>query len=256
MKHLLAMEDARLHDLETLFGDKPASLGAMFEKFHFGQPVDNNAWVKLVDGRPDLAIQLDPHDHTFHGVKFTLDDCLDLMQHLEKRWGRVYDDDGVDEWYDAKAQQRAQVVHGGGKCEVHVEHYASAAHWAEAAPGSIVPLTALGTPAAKLKALLEQRGVEELTWLDGDDIRWRDDGVEIGWGPTTLAAHVVHGRVTGLRATTMMTADTWQMLADNLTYDYGDATEAKKDAAYVWKRGRIWMTETPGLVTLYAGDRW
>lgn len=227
--------------ISLMNGKEPATLGAAFDGAKLGGP---EADAKALDdklGQLRSLYELDlfalGDGVTFQSVfvKPTLrydeaeEFCTTLEETLEATWGEGKSDSHLRTiWVNSALEQRA-IFDKTESCELKVEKFAQVATWFDKSQQSIVPMWAVGQPAARLVALLGERATAEDT-----EITWNGLGIGNGIGATILRAIVRNNRIVAIIASAETDAMTQDAVYQHLEKVLGKEPETDGDA-FTWK---------------------
>jgi hypothetical protein len=202
-------------DLSVYYGTERASLGVWFGTLTLGT-VDA---PKLPPGQPGIAVELVRIGHRIDGVNITFppDSCADVDRRLSHVWGPPNADGGSfgEGWASTSGLQGARFEGNSGfedvECRLRFFRRVTPAQWLNTSMQSVVPLWAIGRPAAKLEAAIAvlepARGKNQIEWqdtaIDGSHIK--------------LAAEVDRDQVVRVVVSTEMETNAkqiWQRLLD------------------------------------------
>jgi hypothetical protein len=221
-----------------LVGAEPASLGSLFAGVRLGASAGNFqpdlVREQIADASDVLDVDWDVDAAQLNGVAIRLktdDDqgsCAPFASAL-RAWGPATG----DTWQNATTHQRAKFDELG--CSLKIERYADVDHWLDRSEASIVPMSAIGQLAGKLRARLADR-------LDGDDetsLSWQDVGPAGSFGRSRLSAIIEAGKVVTIEVDVAGTPDIAPIVA-RLNKLYG--TKGKPDddlGGLVWSAGKL-----------------
>ena len=237
-----------------LVGPDPASLGSLFGGVKLGAPAGNfqpdNVRQAIADASEVLSVDWDVDATQLNGVTITLktdyDDssCAPLARAVAT-WGSKTGDG----WENALTHQRATFDEYG--CTVKIERFADLDHWIDRADTAVVPLTAIGQSATKLRARIADRLDDD----QEDSISWHDVGLSGGKGQTRLSAFIESGRVVNISVELPDGADLAPILG-RLTKLAGTKGKHDDDAfTTTWKGGKLDAIVYENIPSLVVGKR-
>jgi len=209
-----ATERQRRRIVEQLLGEEPATLGSLFDGVQLGAPAGNfqpeSVRTALRDASEVISVDWDVDAARLNGLTIRLkgEDYGCGLKNAVAAWG------GSGElWANPRTHQRAELDPIG--CEIRFERYADPEQWIDKGDASIVPLSAVGQPAAKL----HNRVLDKMDdGSDGEDeFGWHDIGLTGKWGHTTLFATTKAGKVVAVSATFSGDAAAFDALVTRIT---------------------------------------
>jgi hypothetical protein len=222
---------------DTMFGSKPAQLGAFFGAIHLGMPANDPG--------------LDAFEAADHGlappVNFVRLGTLDEIQinayeqcdQLRASMVRAWQDSPDGVYLDPASHQRA----GFHDCAVTFDRYVEVNQWIDKKGDVPVALSVIGTPLTKLR---EQLG-EKIYSDDGEVVMWKAPGVGRGTGATSITARIENDKVAGITADVVTDAPTIDAVRARVVGLLGKGTPDPDDEDTL-----VWKGKTPA--TLRAMD--
>lgn len=232
-------EAARYDRLDAeLVGSEPATLGTLFKGIRIGTPDSQLDAIRdrLLTVKLSYDLEVTPIIERAHVASFYLAPhsgdrsafCSDIGRRLRDTWGEGRHVDERRVWIDAGATQRAVLAPG---CELRFEKLAPVASWLARTPESIIPLWAIGQPAAKLADTLDNPS------LSAFELSWSATGVGAGAGETKITAELRHGKIVSLFVTAKADVVTQEQIIQRVTElvgkePAGDTLVWKSDPAF------------------------
>jgi hypothetical protein len=251
-KAKLAADQAKM--APKLVGPEPASLGTLFTGVRLGAGAGNfqpdEVRQAIADASSLLEVEWDVDASHLNGVTVTLkteygdSNCAALARAVSA-WGPKTGEG----WENAATHQRATFDEYG--CSVKIDRFADLEHWIDRSDASVVPLTAIGQSAAKLRARVADRLDDE----QDDALTWHDVGLAGGKGPTRITALIENGKVVTLSVELPDSADLAPILG-RITKLAG--TKGKHDDdefTTTWKGGRLDAIVYENIPSLVIGKR-
>jgi hypothetical protein len=175
---------ARDHVVDTLIGERPATMGSLLDGLALGAPADSfqpestRIAIERALQRAGVNVTFDLDALQLNGVTVSLaaEPCP-IGRALTARWGPRAD----FVWLDAEHHQRAW--YDDSSCAIAFDRYDDAPTWV-----AKLPLTAIGAPA---RYFASNPSAE----VDGNEITWTSPGLGIGHGPTKFLVVVANGKV-------------------------------------------------------------
>jgi hypothetical protein len=183
--------------------------------------------------------------------------CLLVGERLDEAWGvssRTYaSDTSRKHFVSMSPQQRVTFVDpdDSARCELILEPFVYIFDFIGKAEPSIVPMWAIGKPAAKL---VEKLGGDAFS--DETQVRWTALGVGEGVGGTELYARVQRGRIVTVTAQVQTSEVTMSALVNQLTVDYGEPVD-EGDDVMSWPKAKLsvkTLDESAGSYLFTAGQ--
>jgi len=184
--------------LSSLYGSERASLGSFFGNFKLGQTVEPTLPTDT------FGVELETNNARVDGVVISISDtasappCRQLRTQLEKAWGTPADHWGGVIW-QARSRDRAATFEmtSAPGCRLHFYRLVPPNQWLNTSKQSSVPIWAIGTSIADLKAALTTvRPAERDPAFYPPSIDWED--VSINGDHAKLTAYYKHGKVIGI----------------------------------------------------------
>jgi len=225
-----AADGMRKRVVHQLLGDQPASLGSMFDGVQLGAPAGafqpESVRTALRDASEVVSVDWDVDAARLNGLTIRLkgQDYGCVLKDATAAWGG----NGAL-WQNPRTHQRAVLEEV--DCSIHFERYADPEQWLDKGDASIVPLSAIGQPAAKLHARVLDKMDDG---SDGEDeFGWHDIGLAGAEGTTTLFANTKGGKVVSITATYRDDSTAFDVLAERIKKLTGvQPTRAAADAEY------------------------
>jgi hypothetical protein len=237
--------------LHQLLGDEPATLGSLFEGVQLGAPAGafqpESVRRALRDASEVVSVDWDVDAARLNGLTIRLkgDDYGCGLKDVVASWGG-----NGTLWANPRTHQRAEL--DDLACTIHFERYAEPEQWLDKGDASIVPVSAVGQPAAKLHSRVLDKMDDG---SDGEDeFGWHDIGVAGAMGTTTLFASTKAGKVVAITATFRGDATSFETLSERIT----KVTGVKPTRTLDSKRyddgapTMIWKSKPP--IALHDGD--
>ncbi|HEY5937526.1 MAG TPA: hypothetical protein VIU61_22925 [Kofleriaceae bacterium] len=227
--------------IKLVHGKEPATLGAAFDGAKLGGPETDAKALDDKLGQMRSLYELDlfalGDGVTFQSVfvKPTLrydeaeEFCTTLADSLETAWGDAkFDLHNRAIWINGPLEQRAIYDTTEG-CELKIEKFAQVATWFDKSQTSIVPMWAIGQPAARLVSLLGERATADET-----EISWNGLGIGNGIGSTNLRAIVKNNRIVAIVASAETDAMSQDAVYQQVSKVLGKEPDLGDDS-YTWK---------------------
>lgn len=187
--------------VKSLYGAEVATLGSAFEAIELGGPIGSGA-VRSTDELDLMLLDDGLTTHTLF-IKLQRDPdredgdlmCGALTRQLREAWGTPKKLGTTTIWSNPHTSIRA--VLDIGACELRYEKVTDVATWISKSESSLVPMWAVGKPAARL---IEALGERTSSTADDDQITWTVRGIGVGSGPTQMIADVRGGKIVSVVA--------------------------------------------------------
>ncbi len=211
-----------------LYGAEAASLGSLFTDLTFG--TDQAALPPGVSARlaafrsathselsfgdategPIDRIVIHPHALGESATRELL--CGGIYGLLKDAWGIGVREQNLRNtiWLNPTTHVRATFVNEDDHCMLVFAPYAEPAQWIDRSASSVVPLSILGQPAAKVAAMVKAQ-------VEDDTMTWSGPGLGAGTEQTHFSATIVGGKVATFTASTTAIEETREALIEHLT---------------------------------------
>ncbi|MBL0218153.1 MAG: hypothetical protein IPQ07_30260 [Myxococcales bacterium] len=211
-----------------LYGAEAASLGSLFTGLTFG--TDQAKLAPEVSGRlaefrrathselsfgdategPIDRIVVHPNADGESSTREPL--CGGIYGLLKDSWGIGVREQNLRNtiWLNPSTHVRATFVNEDDQCLLVFAPYATPAQWIDRGASSVVPLSIIGQPAAKVAAMFKAQ-------IDDDTMTWSGTGLGAGTEQTHFTATIVGGKVAMFTASTRSIEETRTALIDHLT---------------------------------------
>jgi hypothetical protein len=242
-------ESQRRRVMHQLLGDEPATLGSLFDGVQLGAPAGafqpESVRTALRDAAEVVSVDWDVDAARLNGLTIRLkgEDYGCGLKDAVVAWGG----DG-QMWQNPRTHQRAMLENV--ECALKFERYAEPEQWLDKSDASIVPMSAVGQPAAKLHARVLDKMDDG---SDGEDeFGWHDIGLAGEQGTTTLFANTKGGKVVAITAT-FRGRVAFDALVERITKLTGVKPTRAADGDDDYGGPRVtWKSKPP--ITLHGGD--
>jgi hypothetical protein len=227
---------------KTLFGAKPAQLGAFFGTVHLGMPADDPAIDALPHGDYETIPSIDyERTATLNSILIAGDDhCDTLHDAMVKAWGDS--DDGI--YLDPASHLRAKY----GDCTVAFDRYLDVNEWIDKKDTAPVSLSLLGTSVDKLRT-----AVHDFDQDDGEVLTWSVPGIGRGTGPTQISATIENAKIAHVEINVVTDPPTSDAVKARLVGLLGKGSADPDDPDLLTWHGKGSFTATDNSLTIDLG---